>query len=298
MLCKKPYFRGALPYGCGQCTPCRVNKKRLWIHRLVLENWMHSDASFITLTYSDEKLPVNGTLVPEHVTKFLKLVRRRSGLKLRYFLVGEYGELSERPHYHLLLFGFPTCAYGRTQHGVRRSCCAACDLVSHAWGKGFVDLGTVTKDSIDYCSGYVTKKMTRKNNDFQKAYLGDRVPEFARMSLKPGIGALAIDSIADAFKPDYGFKILQNNNGDVPVSLTHGSKSMPLGRYLRGKLRNVLAIPEKGEREKLSDYAASLREMYAKAGYGEEVASYKKTTVQKILNLEARFKIHKKGPKL
>ena len=214
MICKKPYWKGALPYGCGQCTPCRVNKKRLWIHRLVLENFKHGDASFITLTYDDANLPEGNSLVPAHSRDFIKRVRAGFDQPLRYFLVGEYGNEGTRgfnPHYHLLLFRYPTCCNGGSLYDFNRirDCCVPCDFIRDKWKKGAVHLGTVNKDSIDYCAGYVTKKMTRSSNDYQKKYLDGRYPEFARMSLKPGIGALALDDIAEVFKSDVGYKLLE-----------------------------------------------------------------------------------------
>ena len=120
-----------IPFGCGQCIPCRINRKRLWTHRLMLESFSHSDATFVTLTYDPEKYS-GESLRPEDVTKFLKRLRRKlEPKKLRYYLVGEYGDKTGRPHYHIALFGFPNCIYMRSNYTRRkRICCPNCDLVA------------------------------------------------------------------------------------------------------------------------------------------------------------------------
>ena len=106
MVCKKPFTRGVEAYGCGQCLPCRVNRRRIWTHRVLLEAIKSSESSFITLTYDDENLPENGSLCPSHVRDWLKRIRKKvEPRKLRYFLVGEYGDETKRPHYHVALFG-------------------------------------------------------------------------------------------------------------------------------------------------------------------------------------------------
>ena len=86
--------------------------------------------------------------------------------------------------------------------------------------------------SANYIAGYVTKKMSSVSDE----RLQGRRPEFARMSLKPGIGAHAMEAVALAlmrWKLDRSMK-------DVPTSLRHGSDVMRLGRYLRRKLREKI----------------------------------------------------------
>lgn len=221
VLCKKPFRQGIHAFGCGQCLPCRINRRRIWTHRLMLESAVHGASSFITLTYAPENLPENGTLVPEHLTLWLKRFRRRWPTPFRYYAVGEYGEQTWRPHYHVLLFGVPT---------------SAAQLIADTWGKGHVHVGqkgNVNKDNAGYIVGYVTKKMTKKGDK----RLGTRHPEFARMSTHPGIGAGFMAQVADALNSDLGIDQIALE-GDVPGVLQHGGKKWPLGRYLRRRLRD------------------------------------------------------------
>lgn len=223
MLCKKPYMlaqgsklSAAIPCPCGQCMPCRINRRRVWTLRILLESFIHRDCCFLTLTYAPEHIPEGGTLVPRDVQLFLKRLRKSVPVKIRYFFVGEYGDISERPHYHAAIFGLPVTAV---------------DIMQNAWGKGHVYLGDLTPDSARYVAGYVTKKMTGKDD----MRLNGRHPEFARMSLRPGIGAGAVPSILKALGSNL------NQHGDVPAALHVHGKMMPMGRFILGKLREKVS---------------------------------------------------------
>lgn len=66
--------------------------------------------------------------------------------------------------------------------------------------------------------------------------LEGRNPEFAAMSLRPGIGANFVPEIASTLMQ---FN-LDTTQADVPVSLRHGSRMLPLGRYMRRKIREQI----------------------------------------------------------
>lgn len=216
MLCIRPFRTGSGEFGCGQCTPCRVNVRRQWTGRILLEANCFADNVFVTLTYRDDP----GELVPEDMTNFLKRFRYYLQRKVRYFGVGEYGDLRGRPHFHMALFGVSPLEEG---------------IIAKAWSIGFVHVGDLTKDSAQYLCGYVTKKMTKAEDE----RLDGRYPEFARMSKDPGIGASALPVLREALAPD-GDVTLMHRNGDVPSTMRTRGKELPLGRYLRGKLRESL----------------------------------------------------------
>ena len=225
MLCRRPYIP---PYGsqraaypCKQCMPCRLNRRREWTSRILLESFCHEKSSFVTLTYAPEFVPEGNTLVPKHPSDFLKKLRHHFPPKsIRYYLVGEYGDQTERPHYHLALFGVGPESQ---------------DLVARTWGMGHVLCGDLTPESAQYVAGYVTKKMTHADDP----RLDGRYPEFARMSLKPGIGSGSLETIARALNTGLGSFVAKNAE-DVPSFLRFGDKTYPLGRYLRTKLRVAL----------------------------------------------------------
>lgn len=200
----------------------------------MLEAVQYSENAFVTLTYDDEHMPEGGTLVPRDLQLFLKRLRKKlAPHKIRYFAVGEYGEQTFRPHYHLALFGFGTCVHGVSRYSrSRQNCCVRCDLVRDTWGLGLISLGTLEDASAAYIARYVAKKMTCPHDD----RLQGRYPEFARMSLRPGIGGDAMHEVASVLMEF----ALDDTLVDVPNCLRHGAKLLPLGRYLRTLLRKTI----------------------------------------------------------
>lgn len=282
MLCKKPFRQGLQEYGCGQCNPCRLNRRRLWTHRLLLEANLHEFASVATLTYSPEFHPENGSLVPRHMQLFLKRLRKVLGpaRPIRFFGVGEYGDMGERPHYHVALFGVAHLES---------------DLVLSAWKLGMVHLMELNTETAQYVCGYVVKKMTAKDDPRLKG----RHPEFARMSLRPGIGAGAMGPLADTLNDTHGAAFI-GATGDVPGALLHGRKKMPLGRYLRRKLRDELGFAEIGGQPRVAQLQAEeLRALSETEGGIARVLEKKfKESAVKILQVEGRAAIYAKRSSL
>jgi hypothetical protein len=220
MQCKKLINVGGAMFPCRQCLPCRINRRREWTHRIMLEAKKHEKNSFVTLTYSPEFIPSGGSLYPEHAQRWLKRLRKQVSNRIRFYLVGEYGDNTFRPHYHGALFGL----------GVHQG-----DIVNFTWGMGHTHTGDLTYESAQYIAGYVTKKMTSKDDP----RLGGRHPEFSRMSLRPGIGSETIEDIKRVLKSKYGEEIIKSYS-DVPAFLQHGAKKWPLDTYMRNKLRDAM----------------------------------------------------------
>lgn len=245
----------------------------------MLEASQHADSSFVTLTYSPEKYPSNGSLDPEDTRLFLMRLRKAIyPKKIRYFLVGEYGDHTQRPHYHLALFGL-----GEN----------STEIIRKSWGLGHVLVGSLTKDSAQYVSGYVTKKMTSKDDP----RLDGRHPEYARMSLKPGLGAGAMKTVAHALYTDFGADYILTT-GDVPMELKHGPKSRPLGRYLRSKLRGAYGFKDTKTPQKVLqslalkesfEHSEKVSELLKNFSYKEVDQKLREETLQKILNMESGY---------
>lgn len=244
MNCRKPIVVGTLPLPCGQCLPCRVNRRRVWTHRIILEASEHEQNAFVTLTYSDEHLPRgnNGipALRPDDFQLWLKRFRKAiAPRQIRFFGCGEYGKdlpgAYGRPHYHAVIFGFAGCLRS-SPHG--ECTCDQCSAVRDTWGKGIIHNGTLTPNSAAYVAGYVTKKLTTDENIA-------RPEPFARMSLRPGIGFGTVHEAASSIltaQADLGMV-------DVPVALRHGEKMLPLGPAYRRKLREAIGRPKQAPDE-------------------------------------------------
>lgn len=295
MLCRKPFQKAYLRFGCGQCLPCRINRRRLWSHRLVLEQKMHEASSFVTLTYDEKHLPEGRSLVPKHAQDWLKRLRKAvSPSHVRFFLVGEYGDQTHRPHYHAALFGIDGCRFNYSSAFERSRCqCGSCALLRETWGRGKTDCGFLTSDSASYLAGYVTKKMTKSTDP----RLGGRHPEFARMSLRPGIGAPAIPFVADALTTDSGVAY-QALHGDVPRTLLHGGREKPLGRYLTKKLREYAGDEKKIRSDATQKFFIEMHALHKECLQNPEKKKILlDEEAQKALNVEKRSQIFsKKGP--
>lgn len=166
---RKGYEDQYIPVPCGKCEGCRVVKTREWGIRCFHESLLHERNAFLTLTYDDANLPEDGKLKKDDLKKFIQLLKKQ--YKIRYFGVGEYGEKTNRPHYHAIIFGedFLGGAHIVGEEVFNE------DVLSK-WGKGMV----VTKPLIDaracfYTAGYCVKKVTDPDT-------------FNYMSHKPAIG--------------------------------------------------------------------------------------------------------------
>ena len=158
------------------------------------ESTVNSPAWFVTLTYDNENLPHNGSLEPADPRNFLKRLRRRIPGRIQYYLCGEYGDLTQRPHYHAVLLGadFPD---RRLLRGTGPGQVWTSDILDRAWSHGLCEFSAVTFASCSYVTGYVRKKVRKQDDPDhylrfhpETGELHEMVPEFARMSRNPAIG--------------------------------------------------------------------------------------------------------------
>lgn len=217
MLCSKPYRRGAQEFGCGQCMPCRINKRREWSARIQVEAAAFADSSFATLTYADDKLPPAQSLSRRDYRLFTK------GIGYRYFGVGEYGDLGGRPHYHFVLFGCPAT--------VDRML-----WLEERWAKGRTHLVPMSRELANYISGYVTKKL-RKLDDPRLS--PGQAPEFASMSRRPALATWAVSQLAARQSVAAILEKL-----DVDSSVRVNGKVTELGRTINDKVRKAVGLPD------------------------------------------------------
>lgn len=199
-----------------------MNKRRLWLGRLLLEASCHERSLFCTLTYDDEHLPKEG-VSPEDLRNFMKRVRKHGGGGIRFFGIGEYGPVTHRAHYHVALFGL-----------------GSYDVVRKSWKLGYSDVKEAADWNLAYMCAHVAKGLARAED----ARVEGRNPEFVRRSLKPGLGALAISGLADWFNTEIGSAYLAKQV-DVPNRIQAGGKWWLLGRYLTGMLRESVGREKK-----------------------------------------------------
>lgn len=145
------------------------------------EAQLHEHNSFVTLTYADAP----PSLEYGDFQLFMRRLRKSRGYA-RFFCAGEYGDENGRPHYHAVLFGVrfeDGCYLGKSPAGFKLY--RSADL-SSLWRQGHCSYGSVTFESAAYVARYVVKKVT---GEAAVAHYGQRRPEFAQMSRRPGIGS-------------------------------------------------------------------------------------------------------------
>ena len=179
---------------CGKCVGCKIDYSRNWANRMILELRDSGCGIFLTLTYNDDSLPKNGfgdhTLSKRDLQLFWKKLRKAfPDVRIRYFVAGEYGPKTLRPHYHAIVYGlsvasFPD-AYVQRFNNLGQPLYTS-PALARIWGNGFILFSDVTWHTCSYVSRYVLKKGFGLNE------YGDEgvVPEFVLSSRKPGIGLL------------------------------------------------------------------------------------------------------------
>jgi len=162
-----------LQLNCNKCPSCKLRKAKEWALRCWHESQMHEENAYVTFTYAPEHLPAYENLDHRDFQLFLKRLRKklaREGRpKFKYFMCGEYGDETHRPHYHAILFGYypPDAVYHRTQNGNRYYKSQELDK---AWQKGFTDTSSVSYYSAGYVARYTLKKQLPKE-ELQERYL-------------------------------------------------------------------------------------------------------------------------------
>lgn len=184
---------------CGKCIACRIQKRKEWSLRMLHEKEFWDESIFITLTYDDNNLPVNNSLVKSDLQKFIKRLRKAIYPRnIKYFACGEYGSNTNRPHYHAIIFGLSLQPEDK-QHVI--DAWSKCDWsVNKIRSKSF---GLAEPDSINYVAQYIDKKLSGEKAEEVYTRTG-REPVFRLLSL--GLGSRYCDGNADTLKTDLACK--------------------------------------------------------------------------------------------
>lgn len=142
---------------CMKCKPCRDDYAKEWAIRCTLEAQLHKFNYFITLTYDDYHLNFGGK---HDFTAFLKsLSYQLTGKpdRPKFFACMEKGSLTERLHFHCVLFldkpiGLERpVKLGSFYH-------YSSPLLEKCWPHGFVDVAEFESDCARYVAKYATKQ--------------------------------------------------------------------------------------------------------------------------------------------
>lgn len=193
---------------CGTCIGCRLEKSAQWAARFMHEKKAWPCATFLTLTYDEKNVPENRSLKKDHLKVFFRDLHSKLhyyGLgKYRRFGVGEYGEKTQRPHYHAVIFGGSldrsTKNYKRDEAEPSRSGSPQWthELITSVWPSGIHRLSEVSYESAAYVARYALKKIT---GPLAQTHYGLREPEFQLPS--KGIGKSWFDAFqTDAYPAD------------------------------------------------------------------------------------------------
>lgn len=176
-----------VPITCGHCDQCRLNHANEWVTRILCEYQTSGKIGCkIDLTYNKENIPNGYVLSIADYQNWIK--RLRMHLKrhdetykgFKYYIGGEYGPTTGRPHYHIIIIGWePTdqefWKKSKTGYDMFKS-----ETIEKTWGKGFCTIEPLTAETVSYATRYTHKKACKEKSN-------KGVKEFQRQSQKIGL---------------------------------------------------------------------------------------------------------------
>lgn len=219
-----------IPVPCGKCASCKCDYSRDWSNRMILELQDHDQAMFLTLTYNDDHLPLSPqgypTLVKRDVQLFFKRLRKYLGVqRIRYYLAGEYGSTTHRPHYHAIIYGIGINSFSdvvyRGQNKLGHPFYTSPTL-ERIWSNGFIVFSSVTWRTCNYVARYVLKKQAEREDCD-----GVCLPPFNVSSRNPGIGMSRAD------------QLLSSGHSVFAVDGKDGIHNIPIPRSAIKRLKEI-----------------------------------------------------------
>lgn len=257
---------------CGCCRECLTESSRQWAFRIMKEAEQHEDNWFITFTYDDDHITQNMMLDKDVISDFnkrLKIYLSRKGLKsdFRFYAVGEYGGKTARPHYHVIYFGLSIPDLKFVCKSKEGNFIFDSQFIKHIWKNGFITIEGVTVGSACYVARYCDKKKKNRLNKSQKEEMIKKgiVPEFARMSNRPGIGGAYMEQALERFQEGKFVEFIAGKSFSYPLYYNRKIKEILsdsdiLKQYEEySRLKSVSKIFENLE---LSDRVVDLQSYY------------------------------------
>lgn len=194
---------------CGKCINCLKSRSNAWSLRLSYEYfYLSSEARqnsfFLTLTIKPEYYENISKQPHKYIRLFLDRCRKMCGHMPRHFIQNDFGETTNRYHFHAIFFDVPFDI----------------NELERLWKYGFVNYSPLTLSRIMYACKYTSKSV-------DELVLP---PHFQPITfVSPGLGKAYADD-------DYNHRLHRLDNSPVPLmhSINDNIQAMP--RYLRGKI--------------------------------------------------------------
>lgn len=214
---------------CGKCEGCRIDKANDWATRCILESKNWAKNCFLTLTYDNEHLPKNRSLVKKDLQNFWKRLRKTQKEPIRYLACGEYGPKTLRPHYHAAVFNYIPTDLKTHSMNVEGDLLYTSKKLEKIWGNGYVIIGQLTYKSAAYVARYVLKKAYGATNEWNTKH--GRQPEFTLSSRRGGLGI-------NAFNNKGIWEQIKRNNG-ILIKLEGKVIKKKIPQFLKNKWKEL-----------------------------------------------------------
>ena len=228
---------------CGKCIGCRLDYSRMWATRSANEAIMYNyfnDCSFVTLTFNNDMLnrrenpySLNKSAFRCWIKRLRKAVKLKYNKEFRIMACGEYGSKHQRPHYHMIIYGFnfpDKKVWKYEKFKGREIIYYRSDFLEDIWRPahskesfGFSVIGEVNFESSAYVARYVTKKLF---GPLAEKVYKSKEPEFLTTSRMPGLGY------------EYLKKYKKNIFELGYIMLPNGHKA-PIPRYYSDKMKEI-----------------------------------------------------------
>lgn len=162
-----------------------MDNAQSWAIRLMHERVEHDLAVFLTFTYNKESLPNPPTLIKRHMQLFFKKLRKMiwqeypDNPKIKYFMCGEYGGQTNRPHYHAIVYGVDFPDKRPFKKGKRGDQLFVSAKLNELWGLGNCYIGRVTTQSAGYVARYSLKKVNGDQSEEHYTYVDPNTGEIS-----------------------------------------------------------------------------------------------------------------------
>lgn len=238
-VCDNPKYIKSLGIwvSCGHCPHCKEKKKKDWITRLNCEYRTSKTGVFLTLTFNDFNI---GNTSYDLIQRFIRRYKYHFNCNgIKYFGCFEKGDINNRGHYHLLIFG-------HNPKLLIPNHIECNNYLAKLWKAGFVKAEYLNQNSIKYVCQYVQKKQdlicsgfSRQLNSLNKYSVNDITFQLFAKKL---FNVVVEEKETFLFQSKgLGFeflfknlkKVLENNN------ITLQGKHYPIPKGFLDKLRKI-----------------------------------------------------------